>query len=273
MFLDADWRYHSYNRFRSVSFDPYQALASLERITRSYEIRQQISPDVDYSQTIATLEKATNTCTLFVGTIGMETNAVFSGHGSDTIETGPISTKSEWARTAGSWAGLRECLDDVLAIENLEGRSTVQQLRDHLSAIYDELITIHRGSRDRSYMHYTYQTTHEYSDFSEFMGIFEGRHAVITSHVRTTNQPIIPLENTYLQPNFLTAPTPPQLTREIQNLDPSQSMTFFVLSSSKSSSQGLFQKLQSDPHFSSYSLVVDGITGSTAKNTHKAKQP
>ncbi|USN56262.1 MAG: hypothetical protein H6766_04255 [Candidatus Peribacteria bacterium] len=159
-----------------------------------------------------------------------------------------------------------------MAIENLHSKPVIQQLRDHLELIMTEIITIQRGVRDRGYLHYTYQTTHDYSDFSEFMGLFTGRQAIITSHVRTTNKPLVQLENhTHTPPTYPFTPTPPQLTQEIHKLDPTQSMTFFVLSSSKSSSQSLFQKLQADPHFSSYSLIVDGITGSTAKNTHKAQ--
>jgi hypothetical protein len=206
-----------------------------------------------------------------VGTIGIETTELFTGRASDTIETGPLLSKIERHRTAKSWPTLRQCLDDLITIEDLQSKHTIEQLRDHLQLIMTEIITIQRGVRDRGYLHYTYQTTHEYSDFSEFMSVFDDRHAIITSHVRTTNKPLTPLTTHHTPPVYPFAPTPPQLIQKIQTLDPTQSMVFFILSSSKSSSQSLFQKLQSDDSFISYQLIVDGITGSTAKNTHKTQ--
>lgn len=274
LYLDADWRYHSYNRFRSISFDPYQALTSLERIQRSYQIRQQITFDPQNEKILDQLHTTINEATLFVGTIGIETTTLFTGQKSSTIETGPMIDHIDRRRTTQARPTLRDHLDTLLTIDTIQHKHIIQQLRDHLILIMTEMVTIQRNIRDRGYLHYIYKTTHEYSDFSEFMDIFSNRHAIITSHVRTTNKPLIPMKgHTHTPPTYPFAPTPPQLIQKIYTLDPQQSMTHFVLSSSKSSSQSLFQKIQSDPQFSSYSLIVDGITGSTAKNTHKAQQP
>jgi hypothetical protein len=145
--------------------------------------------------------------------------------------------------------------------ENLVHLPQVRQLREHTQQIMSQIITIHRSMRD-SYVHFTYTTMHSYSDFSEFMQEFEGRHAIVTSHHRTTNKPLIPLPSDGYTPPMLDArPSIDQVIREIRSHDIHSSLTLGFLSGSKSSSQALFHKLTRLDELSDYQIIVDGVTG------------
>jgi hypothetical protein len=89
LYLDADRRHHSYNRYRSISLDPHRALTTLEIIRGVYETKQLIDQQ-DHSPLIHQLTEAINTGTMLIGVLGIHSSAMFRGRSSDSVELSPI---------------------------------------------------------------------------------------------------------------------------------------------------------------------------------------
>lgn len=154
--------------------------------------------------------------------------------------------------------------------DDLPLQAKVQSMHMTIKTIMSELVTIERRLQNNTYLNYVFHLTHNYTDFSEFITLFDGHHMAMLSHHRKQNTPL-PRSGEKVKESkvYQECQNPSNLLAGIKN-GTYAGDNIFVLCSVKDRSRKLFETMTKDEFFSRHLLLAENITGGVGKCVYKA---
>lgn len=265
-FMDAEWRYKSYNMFLSRGLDLYYILNFIETIIykQEFEAERNHSP-IDSNDSIHTFA---NSFQIFIGQLFMESKNYFIKTSAEQVQADPLVTNTNFYKSKILWEHLKELFIEVKKICSVEDYKILEKHMDHMDHIFNTLMNIQKKATNNDY-YFVYNEATKYTSWSEFMDIFT-TNVYFFSNSDTQAPMIFPEE-----PKQATIPTIAiKLYDRILNYirKPSDKKSYFIVSTRKEESKQMFDIFYKDGLHDEYSLLIENITGWVGKNIAKAKE-
>lgn len=261
LFFDSDWRRQSLGNFLQKPFDPYHFLQFLDHTLYAYLL---MDNTIAAEQTKVILQQAT----LFFWVLGIEMNTLFKGYSEQKLELESISDHTRIRMSKHSFLQLQRSIQDAhaldtMVIEQLQQRSSKLALLMHWPVIVEKILY---NTDQRYYSFSEPQWFHTFDEFEEYLP--RANHIFLS--LIDKNAPVLSTSS-HNQKSI-------KILRNINHHSPRIVIDYlrehqehiYILSSSKSHSQDLFQQLIAQKLNQEFLIVAEAITGAVGKITYLA---
>lgn len=257
LFFDHDRWWYSWKQHLQETFDPYHLLQHLEHLHYKAHLYGAIAEE----QIIHTMLIQ---CTIFFGVRWGEINHLFAGHQHQEWEVESTIGHPRFPHTTQLFHKLSTTMNEWLLALPEGYAHTIEPKRDHLMRMLRGTTCIRKTMYAGDKWYYTFQEPAVYHDYQEFL---DALPPFPTTKLSTlASQHIAPLPNN----------TPPFRIREPRGNDQllqrllEQTTHTYILTTSKSSAQQLFQFLHQQKITTTFLVLAENVTGGVWKITYLA---
>ncbi len=271
-FLDAEWRYKSYNLFLSRPVDMYYTLTLIENLLYKSNLESQINQWVIASESVAIqsdnhLQHFYTSFQIFIGQLFMESKGLFVNTQVENIQVNPISTNSTFYKTNLLRTQIRENYSQLQSDLQEQDFALLEKHILHIDNLFNTILTIQK-KMNNSDIYFVYSEHTQFTSRPEFIDIFSSNiyffsnsdKKAIELFPNEAPKSIIPTIQIWLYDRILAY---------IQKYQ--SPTTFFILSTRKEESKQLFDTFYKNNLHEKYMILVENITGGMGKNLFKAK--
>ena len=263
-FFDTEMRYKWYNEYQSQPCDLYSILNFLDILFYKYSLDER-------KDWLDAIEPFARFFEIFMGVVFAETKKCFVDVQESKLTINPIleninfyETNKLFLQFPAHKSILQECLD-VDDFENL------WKMIDQLFLVFSWLIDVKRIMYNQSDFYFTYAESTKYTNWDEFKDVFPW-WIYFFSDFEKAYPKLVDFEGTKNEINIKKIWNIDSVVSFLHDeMDDSTEKTIYVLSTVKTESKEIFDKL-----FALWvwdvSLLVENITWSSGKNIFKAKE-
>ncbi len=264
-FFDSETWYRWYNQYLSSPCDLYSILSQLDNFYYKYTLDNQESGK-------EALDTFARFFEVFMWVLFWETKKQFINVQNKYITINPMLDNLDFFETNRL---LRQFWDHRALLEWTLDQKDFEKLWskiEHMLKIFDGLVQVNQKMYGQSDFYFVYSESTQFTNWDEFMDVFATNHILFLSNFDTNYKKLIESSKIDYDLNFRKISNINSVVDELEGVyRDGQNKICFVISTVKSDSKELFEKLYSRWLDTKADLLVENITGSLWKNIFKAK--
>lgn len=263
IFADSDRRYKSYNFYLNQKYDFYYLIQTIENILYKQKLKK--SPT-------AHLEKFLSFVQILTGTIFIELTALSKNQNNDIFSVPSIAENHDFYKTNKLFTHIQTHLKNSKTEISAEDFLLIKKNLTHLESIVNDEVFIEKKLYNQTGMYFLLQKNNQFTNFWDFLNIFEDQKIYFVSHhekKETWIEKLVEQENKSpieRQPNITV------LSSQWSIISTISWDSLFILANSKQIAQGIFDELFKKNLHKEYTIIVENITGSAGKCIAMCKQ-
>lgn len=263
-FFDSEVWYKSYNSFLSKSYDLYSSLDFLETLYYKYTLNNQ-------ENTKEIIENFARFFEVFMGVLFAETKKHFVNIQDNYITLNPIIDHINFHETNAlikQFDKHKTLLESNLDSEDFEKLwSGIEQMFNILAW----LLQVNKIMYSQSDFYFIYSEAIQFTNWTEFTDIFAS-HTIFFSNFDHSATKIMEATQKNEVLNFKKIWDIDKIVNFVDTeLSKNPNKTFFIISTIKTESKEIFEKMYAHGLDTKALLLIENITGSLGKNIFKAK--
>lgn len=262
-FFDTEMRYNSYNRFLSNFFDLYNVLSFLESLYYKYTL-----DSLDQAREV--LDSFARFFEIFMGVLFSETKQYFTNTSENVVVINPILWNINFYETNNLLAHFekhKSLLENVLEEKDFD---KLWSKIDNFYTIIWWLLEAKKVLYNQSEFYFVFWEASKFTNWDEFVDKFKTK-VYFLSNFDKSKQKLVEKDSFEPKLNFKKISDIDGVVQFVQNSLDQKNKNIFVISTIKSQSKEIFDKMYNMWLSKDAELLVENITWSLWKNIFKAK--
>ncbi len=281
VFFDVEWRYKSYNTYKSRSYDLNYTLNYMDMLSYKFWLQYQLKWDETIKDNWKIFEEFKQFFIMFMWILWQETKSFFTNTDATLQTLEPITWSLSFYQTNKLLVRFSEYWEEKLKeILHPTEYMTIWKQIEHMQTIFDGMMTVEKKMWWKWDFYFVYSESVKYSNWNEFADEFGGHEVLFLSN----NDESLPYlidkvsnsegeEGKNVEDKIFHLSKIPSVVKVLEDYDFEQypNWLIFILSVKKDESIALFEEFISKWFDKKFMLLVENITWWSWKNLFKAK--